>query len=1054
MPKRTPYFLRWHAEHQAYGIETGEGPLIPFIDPDGPAWFAWLDTVAAFSFHPASGETWTVRQESGQRGGAYWYAYSRISGERIKRYVGRTNDLTVARLVASTADERGRASGQAPAKLLVERVPQHPVEHGRSGTRVLPTRRGQAIKKALPASRETSRPALLLLTTKCHVPRTALQRLARPQILALLRQGLAVPLTLLSAPAGFGKTVAMASWAATLPHPVAWVSLDASENDPMQFWTYVLTALDLVYPGLADHSLAILSSPQPPPSPVVLRTLLNMVAAQPENVVLMLDDYHLITNPDIHASLRLLLEHPPAQWHLYLATRVEPPLPLARLRASGQVNELRAEDLRFRPEEVAAFLGELMGVQLSAGDYQQLAERADGWIAGLQLAGLSLQRHPNPARFVATFGGTHRQIMRYLGEEILTAQSEEVQSFLLETSILGRLSGPLCDAVTGRQDGQTVLEQLDQANLFLVALDEAGQWYRYHHLFAEAMQDEARRRLGTEALQMRALKASQWFEQEGLLAEAVEAALDAAAFERAATLLEHFTQPGIFQKTLHTLRRWIGLLPEETRQTHPALCFTQAMVIHFTSDRRDPTILPEVIAPLDMAEQRWRAEDNRPKVGEVLALRSQLAWWQEDYSRAFLTARQSLDWLPEHEHYWRGVSLYTLGREALFAGNLDLAWQITHEALRRSDAAGNGYAARAATLVLAEVCARQGKLHQAAHLYRQVLAQAGEDASDQAAALTNLALLSYEWNDLEAAEQQATQALVISKQHVEDIGRYLTEESLLIPASLVLARVFCARGRTGRAKRLLDPLAAETEERAWPLLHRAVRVCLARLALQEEDRITMQRWAETLESGHADLPLLTQEEEALVLARWRIAQGRQEEALSILERWKQDASMQGRRSSELEILVLEARAHFTMNELQEATQLLLEALPLARSEGYQRLVLDEGRSMEDLLQAALPQAQDESLASYIQMLLRAFAAEQGNVQVSSAEDSSGLLEPLSLQEHRVLLLLAAGRSNPEIAEALVVSINTVKTQVQSIYRKLGVNSRWQAREAARRLQLL
>jgi LuxR family maltose regulon positive regulatory protein len=703
---------------------------------------------------------------------------------------------------------------------------------------------------------------------------------------------------------------------------------------------------------------------------------------------------------------------------------------------------------------VAAFLGEIMGVQLSAGDYQQLAERADGWIAGLQLAGLSLQRHPDPSGFVETFGGTHRQIMRYLGEEILTAQSEEVQSFLLDTSILGCLCGPLCDALTGRQDGQTLLEQLEQANLFLVALDDAGQWYRYHHLFAEAMQDEARRRLGAEALQMRALKASQWFEQEGLLAEAVEAALDAAAFERAATLLEHFTQPGIFQKTLHTLRRWIGLLPEETRQTHPALCFTQAMVIHFTSDRRDPTILPQVLAPLDMAEQRWRAEDNRPKVGEVLALRSQLAWWQEDYSQAFLTARQSLDWLPEHENYWRGVSLYTLGREALFAGNLDLAWQINLEARRRSDAAGNGYAARAATLVLAEVCARQGKLHQAAHLYGEILTQAGEDASDQAAALTNLALLSYEWNDLETAEQQATQALVISKQHVEDIGRYLTEESLLVPASLVLARVLFARGQIGQAKRLLDPLAAVTEERAWPLLHRAVCVSLARLALQEEDRVTLQQRAATLEPDDASLPLLTQEEEALVLARWRIAQGRQEEALGILERWKREASAQRRRSSELEILVLEARAHFTMNQLQEATQLLLEALSLARSEGFQRLMLDEGRSMEDLLQVALPQAQDRSLASYIQMLLRAFAAEQGHVQVSSAEDLSGPPEPLSPQEHRVLLLLAAGRSNPEIAEALVVSINTVKTQVQSIYHKLGVNSRWQAREAARRLQLL
>lgn len=1056
MPKRTPYLLCWSAERHTYSLETNRDTFTSSpspVDPDSPAWFAWLDTVVAFSFHRASGEGWTVRQEPGQRGGAYWYAYRRIAGRRIKRYLGRTSDLTLARLVASTTDEPAGASSGAPA----EHVPQHPPANSRSGTREpqgTQTRQEQTSEQASVAASEPNKATLLLLTTKWHVPRPALQYLARPHLSALLRQGLSVPLTLLSAPAGFGKTVAMAAWAETLARPVAWVSLDTSENDPVQFWTYVLTALERVYPGLAGPSLAMLSSPQPPPLPVALRTLLNAIAGQTDDVVLMLDDYHLITDSAIHASLRMLLEHPPAQWHLYLATRVEPSLPLARLRAARQVNELRAEDLRFRPEEVAAFLGDIMGVQLSEEAYQRLAERADGWIAGLQLAGLSLQRHPDPSEFVASFGGTHRQIMRYLGEEVLVAQPEEVQSFLLETSILPRLCGPLCDALTGRQDGQSVLEALEQANLFLVALDGAGQWYRYHHLFAEAMQAEARRRLGAEALQARALKASLWFEQEGLLAEAVEAALDAAAHERVAVLIEHFTRPGIFERTLHTLRRWIGCLPQEMRQAHPALCFTQAMVIHFTSDRRDPGALPLALAPLEMAEQRWRTEDNRPKLGEALALRSQLAWWQEDYSQAFLMARQALDWLPERENYWRGTSLYTLGREALFAGNLNLAWQTGLEARQRCDAAGNGYAARAATLMLAEVCAREGKPRQAAHLYRQILAEAGEDASDQAAALTSLALLSYEWNDLETAEQQALQALAVSKQHVEDIGRYLTEESLLIPATLVLARVLYARGQAEQAKQALAPLAAMTEEHEWPLLHRVVRASLAWLALQEEDRVTVQQWAATLEPGHDALPPLAQEEEALLLARWRIAQGQHEEAFSIFEHWKHDAATKGRRRSELEILVLESLAHFAQNHFQEAKQLLLEVLQLAQSENYQRLLLDEGRPMEALLQAALPQVEDESLALYVQTLLRAFASEQGKASVSPAADATRLLEPLSPQELRVLRLLAAGRSNPAIAEALVVSVNTVKTQVQSIYHKLDVNSRWQAREAARRMQLL
>ncbi|MFL5655368.1 MAG: LuxR C-terminal-related transcriptional regulator [Ktedonobacteraceae bacterium] len=903
-----------------------------------------------------------------------------------------------------------------------------------------------------------------LLSTKLALPRPRPSLVLRESLLARLDEGLEHKLTLLSAPAGFGKTTLVSEWIATrgerqdLP-PVAWVSLDAGDNDPVRFWRYVITACRSFQTNVGESALALLQTSRRPPLESMLTTFINELAQLACRGYLVLEDYHVITSPRIHETVTYFVDHLPATLHLLVLTRSDPPLPLARLRAHDDLYELDAADLRFSLEETQTFLQQTLPFSLSAEAISRLEARTEGWVAGLRLLALALQGRKDPRdleHMLVTFTGSHRHILEYFVADVLSSQPEPLQEFLLQTSVLSRLTGSLCDAVTGRNDSELMLEQLERANLFLLPLDDAGQWYRYHALFAEAMQHEARRRLGEDYVRSLYDKASLWYEQHSLLAEAVEVALSARDFVRAAALIERIIEPHNINNELHTWLRWIEQLPEEVLQAHPALCLTYAIALLYTLDRSDPATMTLIQPPLEMAERFWRTAGNGPKLGEVLAVRSQLAWWQGDLKEAFATARQSLELLPAQEMLWRGASILAVGLEELLAGKPDPARQAALEARARFEAIGNAYGARAATHMLGEVCSQQGELHAAAQVYRQVLAEATEDPLDTGNALTDLAVLSYEWNELQTAEQEVSQALELGKRHQEDLGKYHAEEFLLVPASLVLARVLHARGETAQAQQLLQELVVLTQERKWPYLHREVLAGQARLALSVADLAAVQRWSTTIAQLGEDMRLVQQEREALIVARLLIAQGEVTAALRLLERWQVEAHAQGRIRSELEIQVLTALAHFTHKNLPQARQTLREALAIAQTEGYQRLFLDEGETLATLLRAVLLDMREEPLVSYVRSLLLAFAQQQAEQQHDTSPHTTPalLFEPLSPQEQRVLRLLAAGRSNPEIAEALVVSVNTVKTQVQSIYRKLNVNNRWEAREAARHLKLL
>jgi LuxR family maltose regulon positive regulatory protein len=903
-----------------------------------------------------------------------------------------------------------------------------------------------------------------LLSTKFALPRPHSSLVVRDHLLARLDEGLEHKLILVSAPAGYGKSTLMSQWIASRSQrpegfPAAWVSLDAGDNDPVRFWSYVIAACRAFNPSIGETAFAQLYVARRHSLEIVLTTLINELAQLAGEGVMVLEDYHVITSPQIHESLVYFIEHLPTTLHLLMLTRSDPPLPLARLRAHDDLYELDEADLRFSCEEMCAFLQQALHFPLSAATIARLEARMEGWIAGLHLLALALRGRKDPQeleRMLVTFTGGHRHILEYLVADVFSSQPETLQEFLLQTSFLNRLSASLCDTVTSRNDSAEMLEQLERANLFLIPLDDSGLWYRYHALFAEAMQHEARRHLGEAYLQSLYKKASLWFEQHGLLPEAVEVALSARDFTHAAALIGQINGSDGFMSELLTLLRWLKQLPEAVLHAHPDLCLAYAMALLFTQDRSDPATLARIRLPLEMAEYHWQAENNRPKLGEVLALRAQVAWWQGDPLQAFNAAHRALELLPQHEHFWRPSALLSVVQEEEYAGRIDLARRIAHEARATFEATGNPFGVRAALFTLTDASLRRGELHQASRLYGQIFTEAAEDPLDMVVALLGLAALSYEWNELQKADQQVSQALDLGRHHAAEIGKYHAEQIVTIPGSLALARILHARGEPIAAIQMLQELVALAQERNWHYLRREALAELAYHSLAVGDLVATQRWLAAITQQGEDFRLVQQEREALISAHLLIAQGETAQVLALLERWLAKAHNQERLRSELEIRVLLSLAHYTRKDLAQARHVLKEALALALPEGYRRLFLDKGEPLATLLRAVLLDVREEALSAYIRDLLLAFAAPQTTQDVKQQTQPAPalLFEPLSQQEQRVLRLLASGLSNPEIARELVVSVNTVKTQVQSIYRKLNVNSRREAGEAARRLKLL
>jgi LuxR family maltose regulon positive regulatory protein len=892
------------------------------------------------------------------------------------------------------------------------------------------------------------------------------------------------PLTLLAAPAGWGKSTLLAEWHASptgADVPLAWVSLEPGDDAPARFWTYVIAGLRTAVPGVGEAALSLLGAPQGqgPPLETVLTVWLNDLAGLPRDVVLVLDDYHAVAARAVHETLAFVVDHLPARLHVVLATRADPPLPLARWRARGVLAELRADDLRFTPDEAAAFLTGAMGLPLDAAAVAALVARTEGWIAGLHLAALALRDRPDAPAFIASFSGSERFVADYLAEEVLEREPAPVQAFLLRTSVLDRGCAPLCAALlaaapapaqgehaAGEQEAacQDMLERLERANLFLVPLDGVRRWYRYHHLFAEVLRARLRR-VDPGGLTECFRRAAAWCDGQGLVDEALRYALAAGDQAHAARLVETHAAPALVRGDHAAGRAWLAQLPVALVAARPRLSLAAALALVVTGD------MAAVEGHVRAAERALPGEgapggDPPPPevLGQIALLRGYAALYGGDAHRGVALAARAAAALPEDSPV-RPLALYTLGEARFAAGDHRAAGAAYGEAA--SDRTGDN--AGLAVLALSGLAGCQhlaGALGRAAATCRVALELVEAHGIQRAPAAANphakLGWLHYEWNDLDAATRHLRAA--------QEVGRLGDYRALLVWVGQALAQVARARGddpgaraSLAEAERLVRPDG--DPRRTAAVAAARVRLRLTPLAAAPAAALDEAvRWAR--ESGLAadDAPSPGRELDHLTLARVLLAQpDRRPEGLRLLERLLVAADAGGRTDRVIAVLVLQALGLAARGDAAPAGRALTRALALAEPEGYVRTFVDEGPPMAALLRRATAAG---GASSYVATLLAALPGTEDRGRRGAAPHSPpatwgapeastrALPEPLSDREREVLRLLAAGLPGPEIARTLIVAPSTVKSHLKSIYGKLGARGRVQALTRARALRLL
>ena len=865
---------------------------------------------------------------------------------------------------------------------------------------------------------------------------------------------------LVSAPAGFGKTTLLAEWLAAGPAAptdqrlAAWLSLDRGDNGLASFWTYVIAALRTAAPGVGEDALALLQAPGPPPVETVLTTLLNDLSAVAGDIVLVLDDYHVIDARDVQDGMAFLLDHLPPGLHVVIAGRADPALPLARWRAGGELIEIRAAELRFTPEEAAAYLNETMGLQLTAPDVAALEGRTEGWIAALQLAALSMQGREDVAGFIAGFAGDDRYVVDYLVEEVLQRQPDRVQAFLLQTCILGRLSGPLCDAVTGQGGGKAMLEALDRGNLFLVPLDDRRQWYRYHHLFADVLQA---RLLDEQPDQVPGLhlRASAWFQRNGEQSVAIGHALAGEDFQRAADLVERAVTAMSQARQEATVRSWLEMIPDEIISVRPVLIVAVAWVLLSDGEFDDVegrlqdaerwldaaagTGAGSAAAPAGMVVAN--EEEYRRLPGTIETYRAALALARGEPLGAIRHARRALELAPAGEHRWRASASGLMAIAFWGSGDLEGAYSAWAECVAGLRRAGHIADIFGCTIAMADIRLVQGHLGAAMRTYEQALQRADDQSGPvlrgTADMYVGMSEVYRERGDLAAATRQ----LLRSQELGEAIGlpqnRYRWR--------VAMARIRQAQGDLDGALELLDEAERLYMGDMFPNV-RPVPALRARVWIAQDRLGEALGWArERGLSVDDDLSYL-REFEHITLARMLMARSAGEragpsahEAARLLERLQLAAEEGGRTGHVIEILVLQALAHQTRGDIPAALACLERALTLAEPEGYVRVFADEGTAMAALLRAAAKQG---ATRSYARRLLAAMSETGQDSPVAQA-----LIDPLSDRELDVLRLLGTELDGPAIARELMVSLNTVRTHTKNIYAKLAVTNR---RAAVRR----
>lgn len=892
---------------------------------------------------------------------------------------------------------------------------------------------------------------MLLLNTKLNIPPVRLSHVQRTTLIQKLNKLREYKLALIVASAGYGKTALVSEWIAQSPIGAVWFSIDAGDNDPVRFWDYVIAAIQNVYPAIGEKTLTLLHEPQPLPIETILSSLINELSTLPDLLTIVLDDYHLIESSAIHDGLAFLVDYMPTQMRLIITTRTDPPLPLARMRVRSQLLELRSADLRFSQQQIADFFTDVMGLKLTSDEVMGLDTRVEGWIAGLQLAGLALQGKTDKAGFIASFAGDHHYVLDYLGDEILDRQPEAIQQFLMQTSILERLNANLCDTLIGASESRVVLDHLERNHFFVVALDDKRQWYRYHRLFADFLHHRLRLKYPDQVNELHQ-RASHWFEQNGLQSEAIGHALAAQDYERAAELVQSMAELLIWRRAEHnTLLGWLTALPDSVIQKYPRLYLYHAWVLY-------------LINQMGAAEQCIHDAKNALNLanttdpliaGMLAAIHSTLTGINHQFPETLALSRQALEQLPEEVVSWRCMAAINLGVTSAYIGEVQEAVTVLSYAMELSQEIGSSFAMLSAFWHLSSLQIAQLNLRAAENTCQQ-LEQAAQMPGLQRFPINGyIALLLGEINmergDLEAAER-----------YLLESAEQMNSESFptaLLRSYAALSRLKTLQGDNEGAEhywKLAEQLGRMSKLQGRSTL---LSVSRARHWFAQGNLDAVESWAAENHLGLNDEYSYHREDYYLILARFYLTKGTMmEEALYLLERMVSRAETSQRTGSLIRALVLQAVALHASHDDQKALEALARALSLSEQEQLIRIFVDEGQPIALLLEKTLAMHRKGQLAlpissGYANRLLTAI----GKPALSPPPPRrtvGHLADALSERELEVLRLLADGLESNEIAERLVIAVDTARKHIKNIYSKLDVHSRWEAIKHAEQYQLL